>query len=237
MRIFGIDPGSERTGYGCVETDGRRHQLVACGVISARAGDPFPQRLARIHRDLVARLAACRPECVAVESLFHAVNARSALKLGHARGVAIVAAVEAGCEVVEYTPAEINGKPTPVIMTITTTFNMDVGVLEGPLTVPQWPAAEGVARVGGSIAPPRRTKDARPDFPDEAQRRRTGGAVLLEVLIGANGKVRDVRVIRSSPLFDKAAMDAVRKWEYEPTRIDGTAVSVVTTVTVTFSIK
>ena len=107
MRIFGIDPGSERTGYGCVETDGRRHQLVACGVISARPGDPFPQRLARIHRDLVARLAACHPECVAVESLFHAVNARSALKLGHARGVAIVAAVEAGCEVVEYTPAEI----------------------------------------------------------------------------------------------------------------------------------
>ena len=107
MRIFGIDPGSERTGYGCVETDGRRHQLIACGAITARAGDPFPQRLARIHKELTILLSACRPECVAVESLFHAVNARSALKLGHARGVAIVAAVEAGCEVVEYTPAEI----------------------------------------------------------------------------------------------------------------------------------
>ena len=107
MRIFGIDPGSERTGYGCVETDGRRHQLVTCGAIAAHAGDPFPQRLARIHRELVALLAACRPECVAVESVFHAVNARTALKLGHARGVAILAAVEAGCEVVEYTPAEI----------------------------------------------------------------------------------------------------------------------------------
>jgi crossover junction endodeoxyribonuclease RuvC len=107
VRIFGIDPGSERTGYGCVETDGRRHQLVTCGAIAAHAGDPFPQRLARIHRDLVALLAACRPECVAVESVFHAVNARTALKLGHARGVAILAAVEAGCEVVEYTPAEI----------------------------------------------------------------------------------------------------------------------------------
>ena len=107
MRIFGIDPGSERTGYGCVETDGRRHQLVTCGAIAAHAGDPFPQRLARIHRELVALLAACRPECVAVESVFHAVNARTALKLGHARGVAILAAVDAGCEVVEYTPAEI----------------------------------------------------------------------------------------------------------------------------------
>ena len=107
MRIFGIDPGSERTGYGCVETDGRRHHLVACGAITALAGDPFPQRLARIHRELSALLETCRPECVAVESLFHAVNARTALKLGHARGVAILAAVEAGCEIVEYTPAEI----------------------------------------------------------------------------------------------------------------------------------
>jgi crossover junction endodeoxyribonuclease RuvC len=107
MRIFGIDPGSERTGYGCVETDGRRHHLVACGAIKALAGDPFPQRLARIHRELTALLASHRPDFVAIENLFHASNARSALKLGHARGVAILAAVEAGCEVVEYTPAEV----------------------------------------------------------------------------------------------------------------------------------
>ena len=107
MRIFGIDPGSERTGYGCVETDGRRHVLVASGAIAALASDPFPQRLARIHRELAALLASCRPDCVAVENLFHASNARSALKLGHARGVAILAAVEAGCEIVEYTPAEV----------------------------------------------------------------------------------------------------------------------------------
>ena len=107
MRIFGIDPGSERTGYGCVETDGRRHHLVTCGAISAHAADSFPDRLARIHRELAALLSACRPECVAIENLFHATNARSALKLGHARGVAMLAAVQAGCEVVEYTPAEI----------------------------------------------------------------------------------------------------------------------------------
>src|SRR4029078_575399 len=107
VKVFGIDPGSERTGYGCVETDGRRHQLIACGAITAAGRDPFPQRLARIHRELAALLASHRPDCVAVESIFHAVNARSALKLGHARGVAILAAVEAGCDVVEYTPAEI----------------------------------------------------------------------------------------------------------------------------------
>jgi crossover junction endodeoxyribonuclease RuvC len=107
VRIFGIDPGSERTGYGCVETDGRRHHLVACGAITPRAADSFPQRLAHIHRELTAHLASCRPDCVAIENLFHATNVRSALKLGHARGVAMLAAVEAGCLVVEYTPAEI----------------------------------------------------------------------------------------------------------------------------------
>jgi crossover junction endodeoxyribonuclease RuvC len=107
VRIFGIDPGSRRTGYGCVESDGRRHQLIICGAIATQAADPLPQRLARIHGDLSALIASCRPDVVAVENLFHGVNARSALTLGHARGVAILAAVEAGCVVVEYTPAEV----------------------------------------------------------------------------------------------------------------------------------
>jgi crossover junction endodeoxyribonuclease RuvC len=107
VRIFGIDPGSERTGYGCVETDGRRHQLLVCGAITAPPAEPFPQRLARIHHQLTRLLASHHPDCVAVETVFHAANVRSALKLGHARGVAILAAVEAGCTVVEYTPAEI----------------------------------------------------------------------------------------------------------------------------------
>jgi crossover junction endodeoxyribonuclease RuvC len=107
MRIFGIDPGSIRTGYGCVETDGRRHHLIACGAIAAQVSDSFPERLARIHYELALLLKLHRPDAVAVENVFHAKNARSALKLGHARGVAILAAVQAGCEVVEYTPAEV----------------------------------------------------------------------------------------------------------------------------------
>jgi len=107
VRIFGIDPGSVRTGYGCVETDGRRFRLVASGAIISPAADPFPQRLARIHRELAAQLVACRPDAVAIESLFCATNVRTALKLGHARGVAMLAAVEVGCPVAEYTPAEI----------------------------------------------------------------------------------------------------------------------------------
>ena len=107
MRIFGIDPGSERTGYGCVETDGRRLRLISTGVIRARPGDPFPSRLARIHAELATLLASAQPDAVAIENLFYAVNARTALRLGHARGVAMLAAVQAECLVVEYTPAEV----------------------------------------------------------------------------------------------------------------------------------
>jgi len=107
VKIFGIDPGSERTGYGCVETDGSRHRLILCGAIVIPAAATFPQKLLVIHTRLAALLGECRPDCVAIENLFHAANVRSALKLGHARGVAMLAAVEAGLPVVEYTPAEI----------------------------------------------------------------------------------------------------------------------------------
>ena len=107
MKIFGIDPGSERTGYGCVETDGSRHRIVICGAITAPASASFADKLFQIHSRLTVLIDECRPDSVAIETLFHAVNVRSALKLGHARGVAMLAAVEAGLPVVEYTPAEI----------------------------------------------------------------------------------------------------------------------------------
>jgi crossover junction endodeoxyribonuclease RuvC len=107
VRVFGIDPGSERTGYGCVETDGSRHRIVVCGAISSSVLASFPDKLHRIHSQLKIILAECRPACVAIENVFYSVNARSALKLGHARGVAMLAAVEAGVPVFEYTPAEI----------------------------------------------------------------------------------------------------------------------------------
>ena len=107
MKIFGIDPGSERTGYGCIEVKGSRHVLIICGSISAPARTTFPDKLKHIHTDLAALLDRYRPDCVAVENIFHARNVRSALKLGHARGIALLAASEAGLPVVEYTPAEI----------------------------------------------------------------------------------------------------------------------------------
>ena len=107
MKIFGIDPGSERTGFGCIESTGSRHRLIACGALAAPARATFPERLTLIHTGLAALLARHRPDCVAVENIFYARNVRSALKLGHARGVALLAAAEAGIAVVEYAPAEI----------------------------------------------------------------------------------------------------------------------------------
>jgi crossover junction endodeoxyribonuclease RuvC len=107
VRVFGIDPGSDRTGYGCIETDGSRHRLIACGAVGAPAPASFSEKLFEIHRRLAALLAECRPDAVAIENIFYAANARSALKLGHARGVAMLAAAQAGLPIVEYTPAEI----------------------------------------------------------------------------------------------------------------------------------
>ena len=107
MRIFGIDPGSEKTGYGCIDADGGRYRVVLSGAINTRLRGPFPDKLLEIHRGLTALLAKARPDCVAIETLFHARNVRSALKLGHARGVAVLAAIEANLPVVEYAPAEI----------------------------------------------------------------------------------------------------------------------------------
>jgi crossover junction endodeoxyribonuclease RuvC len=107
VKIFGIDPGSERTGYGCIEVWGSSRRLIICGSISAPAGSTFPDKLKHIHAGLAALIERHRPDCVAVENIFYARNVRSALKLGHARGIALLAASEAGLPVVEYAPAEI----------------------------------------------------------------------------------------------------------------------------------
>ena len=72
MRVFGIDPGSVRTGYGCIETDGRRHSLIACGAIIPEVGVALANRLEDIHAKLAALIARHRPDCVAIENLFDA---------------------------------------------------------------------------------------------------------------------------------------------------------------------
>jgi crossover junction endodeoxyribonuclease RuvC len=105
VRIFGIDPGSTRTGYGCVETDGEHHRLILSGAIAPGTTCALPEKLAAIHDGLRRMLQSAAPDLVAIESVFHARNVRSALVLGHARGVAMLAAVGHGVPSVEYSPA------------------------------------------------------------------------------------------------------------------------------------
>ena len=107
MRVLGIDCGTERTGYGVIASDGREHRLVAAGVIRTRTDSPFQERLLEIARGLRDVIREHQPEAVAVEQVFHAANTKTALKLAHVRGVALLAAAEAGLELGEYSPLEI----------------------------------------------------------------------------------------------------------------------------------
>ena len=107
MRVLGIDCGTERTGYGVVESDGGAHVLVAAGVIRTSPKEPLNVRLLTIANGLREVIEKHRPESAAVEEVFHAVNAKTALKLAHVRGVALLVIAEAGVELGEYSPAEI----------------------------------------------------------------------------------------------------------------------------------
>lgn len=105
--VLGIDPGSIVTGYGVVTEDGGRLRLLDCGVVKTPSRMAFAERLKRIHEGLVEAIGRSTPDSVAVESVFHAHHASSALKLGQARGVAILAVAQAGLPLHEYAPAQV----------------------------------------------------------------------------------------------------------------------------------
>jgi len=107
VRVLGIDCGSERTGYGVVDSDGQRHRLVAAGVIKTNPRWPFEKRLLEISVGLRELIREHGPELAAVEGVFHAVNVKSALKLAHVRGVALLVVAEAGLGLAEYSPLEV----------------------------------------------------------------------------------------------------------------------------------
>jgi TonB family protein len=92
-------------------------------------------------------------------------------------------------------------------------------------------------RVGGSIKPPTKTRDVPPTYPAIAQSSRVQGIVIIEATIGPNGKVTDAKVLRSIPLLDQAALEAVRQWEFTPTVLNGVPVPVLMTVTVAFTLQ
>lgn len=107
MRIIGIDPGTLVTGYGVVEKEGGRVSFVACGCVRNRPDEPLPARFLRIHRELGKVFASFRPSAAAVEGVFFCRNVSSAIKLGEARGIAMLVAAENGVEVFEYAPRRV----------------------------------------------------------------------------------------------------------------------------------
>src|SRR5262249_13854760 len=98
------------------------------------------------------------------------------------------------------------------------------------------PPADAV-RVGGDVKTPVKIKDVRPVYPDLAAAAEVQGIVIVEITIGADGKVAQVGVLRSIPLLDAAAIEAVRQWEYQPTVVGGVAVPLIHTVTVNFALQ
>jgi crossover junction endodeoxyribonuclease RuvC len=107
VRILGIDPGSQATGFGAIDSDGQRHSVVEHGVIRTPASFSFPEKLHFIHQRVVEVLDRTRPGQVVVENLFYATNVKSALRLGHVRGVTLIAGVARGLSVFEYSPLEV----------------------------------------------------------------------------------------------------------------------------------
>lgn len=104
--LLGIDPGSRHTGWGVIDQQGNREQLLACGTISTTYEDMAP-RLGEIYTGIATVVAEYSPREVGIEKVFMARNADSALKLGQARGAAITAVVNAGLDVFEYSPRQI----------------------------------------------------------------------------------------------------------------------------------
>jgi crossover junction endodeoxyribonuclease RuvC len=107
MRVLGIDPGTAITGWGLIEGEGQSLQLVGYGAITTAAKTPLPTRLQQIYRGLMKLMAEYRPEAVAVEELFFGHNVRTALAVGQARGVTLLAIADAGLPMYEYKPLEV----------------------------------------------------------------------------------------------------------------------------------
>ena len=108
ITVLGIDPGTAVTGYGIVRKEGRNPlTLVECGVIRTRPRDDLSHRLAEIHDGVAELIRRHKPDVLSIEDIFYARNVRTTVVLGHARGVILLAAVQAGLEIHEFPPAEI----------------------------------------------------------------------------------------------------------------------------------
>lgn len=107
VAVLGVDPGTIVTGFGALSCQDGAIEVLGWGHVKTSPRSAICDRLARIHEETVRQIAQHRPDIVAVENVFQAKNVRSALLLGHARGVAILAAAQAGLPVCEYAPREV----------------------------------------------------------------------------------------------------------------------------------
>jgi protein TonB len=111
------------------------------------------------------------------------------------------------------------------------------GVVGGLPEAPPPPPPAAPVRVGGNIKTPTKTKHVPPVYPPIAQSARVSGVVIIEATIGADGRVKDAKVLRSIPLLDQSALDAVKQWVFTPTLLNGVPVPVIMTVTVNFTLQ
>lgn len=196
-------------------TPGEQHSYILAGIEAedralAIDGD-YDQAL--VHKNILLRLQASTESDKAVQQRLiaeaDALRTR-AVEIARRKGQSTVAAAEPG----------MPPPPPPP-----------------PMPPPDQTLGDAPVRVGGNVKPPAKTKDVQPVYPDEAREARVQGVVILEVTVDAAGLVGDARVLRSIPLLDAAALEAVQQWEFEPTVLSGRPVSVIMTVTVNFALQ
>jgi len=123
----------------------------------------------------------------------------------------------------------------PVVRTVELTFSLASGAAGTPRV--EVGADADAVRIGGNIKAPNKTKHVSPAYPEIARNARVAGLVILEVLVDRDGRVLDAAVLRSIPLLDQAAIDAVMQWKFVPTLMNGNPVQVIMTVTVNFTLE
>ena len=107
MRVLGIDPGIATIGFGVLDSDGRRHNLVKCGVITTPAHTGLSFRLEQIYNDMLDILDMFKPDVVSIEELFFNTNLTTGISVAHGRGVILLACAKSGVKVYEYTPLQV----------------------------------------------------------------------------------------------------------------------------------
>jgi crossover junction endodeoxyribonuclease RuvC len=145
MRIIGVDPGTATTGFGIIDYDRGQCRFVDAGVITTPPGQPMPGRLVTLHEELAQVIAETAPDQASVELLYFSTNVTTAITVGQARGVILLALAEAGLHVAEFTPMQIKQAVTGYGGAKKPQMQAMVGALLGLPAIPQDDAADALA--------------------------------------------------------------------------------------------